>query len=48
VKDYAKKLVDTAGKGGGYIMSNGAFFDQAKAENVHAMIDFTKQYGVYK
>jgi uroporphyrinogen-III decarboxylase len=48
VKDYAKKLVDTAGKGGGYIMSNGAFFDQAKAENIHAMIDFTKQYGVYK
>jgi uroporphyrinogen-III decarboxylase len=48
VKDYAKKLIDTAGKGGGYIMSNGAFFDQAKAENIHAMIDFTKQYGVYK
>jgi len=24
-------------------MSNGAFFDQAKAENIHAMIDFTKR-----
>jgi hypothetical protein len=48
VKDYAKKLIDTAGKGGGYIMSNGAFFDQAKPENVKAMIDFTKEYGVYR
>jgi len=48
VKDYAKKLIDTAGKGGGFIMSNGAFFDNAKPENVKAMVDFTKEYGVYK
>jgi len=48
VRDYAKKLIDTVGKGGGFIMSNGAFFDHAKPENVHAMIDFTKEYGVYK
>lgn len=48
VKDYAKKLIDTAGKGGGFIMANGAFFDRAKPENVKAMVDFTKEYGVYK
>jgi uroporphyrinogen-III decarboxylase len=48
VKDYAKKLIDTAGKGGGYIMMNGAVIDTAKTENVKAMIDFTKQYDVYK
>jgi hypothetical protein len=48
VRDYAKKLIDTAGKGGGFIMSNGAFFDHAKPENVKAMVDFTKEYGVYK
>jgi hypothetical protein len=48
VKDYAKKLIDTAGKGGGFIMGNGAFFDNAKPENVTAMVDFTKEYGVYK
>lgn len=48
VRDYAKKLIDTVGKGGGYIMANGAFFDQAKPENVKAMVDFTKEYGVYK
>ncbi len=48
VKDYCKNLIDTVGKGGGYIMSNGAFFDEAKPENVKAMVDFTKEYGVYK
>jgi hypothetical protein len=48
VRDYAKDLIDTAGPDGGFIMSNGAFFDQAKAENVKAMIDTTKEYGGYK
>jgi hypothetical protein len=48
VKDYCKKLIDTVGKGGGFIMSNGAFFDEAKPENVKAMVDITKEYGVYK
>ena len=48
VKDYAKKLIDTAGKGGGYIMSNGVAMDDVKPENVKAMVDFTKEYGVYK
>jgi uroporphyrinogen-III decarboxylase len=48
VKAYCKELIDTAGKGGGFIMSNGAFFDEAKAENIKAMVDFTREYGVYK
>jgi len=48
VKDYAKRLIDTAGKGGGYIMANGAAIDKVKPENLKAMIDFTKEYGVYK
>jgi len=48
VKDYAKKLIDTAGKGGGFIMGNGAFFDHAEPENIKAMVDFTREYGVYK
>ena len=48
VKEYAKHLIDTAGKGGGFILSNGAFFDHAKPENLKAMVDFTKEYGVYK
>jgi len=48
VKDYCKKLIDTVGKGGGFIMCNGAFLDHAKPENFKAMVDFTKEYGVYK
>ena len=47
VKAYCKKLIDTAGKGGGFIMGNGAFFDHAKPENIQAMIEFSKEYGVY-
>ncbi len=48
IKDYAKELIDSCAKGGGYIMSNGSFFDEAKPENIHAMMDFAKEYGVYK
>jgi len=48
VKDYVKKLIDVAGKDGGLIVQNGAFFDQAKPENVKAMVDAAKEYGVYK
>jgi hypothetical protein len=47
VKDYCKKLIDTAGKGGGFILSNGAFFDEAKAENVKAMVEAGGEYGAY-
>jgi uroporphyrinogen-III decarboxylase len=48
VKDYAKKLIDTCSQGGGYIMVNGVVADDVKPENFKAMIDFTKEYGVYK
>ena len=47
VKDYVKKTIDIAGKDGGLIICNGAFFDEAKPENVQAMVDATKEYGVY-
>jgi hypothetical protein len=48
VKAYVKKLIDTCGKDGGLIISNGAFFDEAKPENVKAMAEARKEYGVYK
>jgi uroporphyrinogen-III decarboxylase len=47
-RDHAKKCIDVAGKGGGYIMSNGAFFDQVKWENLKTIVDTVKEYGVYK
>jgi hypothetical protein len=48
VRDYVKKLIDEVGKGGGLIVCNGAFFDHAKPENVRAMADAAKEYGVYR
>ncbi len=47
VRDYVKRLVEVAGKDGGLIVSNGAFFDEAKPENVKAMIDAAREYGKY-
>ena len=47
VKDYVRNLIKTVGKDGGYIVSNGAFFDHAKAENVKAMVDTAREYGRY-
>ncbi len=48
VQDKVKELIDTCGKNGGYIMMNGAVIENVKPENVKAMIDTTKEYGVYK
>jgi hypothetical protein len=47
VQDYVKNLIDTCGKDGGLIISNGAFFDHAKPENVKAMVETAKDYGAY-
>jgi hypothetical protein len=48
VKACCKDLIDYVGKGGGYILCSGTQLDDAKEETVRAMIDFTKQYGVYR
>ncbi len=47
IKAYCKDLIDVAGKGGGYVMGTGTALDEGNAENLHAMIDFTIEYGVY-
>jgi hypothetical protein len=48
VKDYCKKLIDVVGKDGGFILSPRGSTDEVKAENLSAMIEYTKEYGVYK
>jgi uroporphyrinogen-III decarboxylase len=48
VTDYARKLIDTAGRNGGYIMFAGAVIDEARSENIRAMIGAAKEYGVYR
>lgn len=45
VKDYAKKLIDVVGKGGGFIMSTRSVMDEADPELVRVWADFTKEYG---
>ncbi|MBN1847463.1 MAG: hypothetical protein JW932_02660 [Deltaproteobacteria bacterium] len=47
VKAYVKNLIDIVGKDGGLIVDSGSIFDEAKHENVKAMVDFTKEYGRY-
>ncbi len=47
VKDYVKKIIDIAAPGGGFILSNGAFFDEANWDNVKAMVAAGREYGVY-
>ncbi|MFC1581116.1 uroporphyrinogen decarboxylase family protein, partial [Thermodesulfobacteriota bacterium] len=48
VEDYCKKLIDIVGKGGGFILDGGIGIpDEARPENVQAMADFVKSYGVY-
>jgi hypothetical protein len=47
VKAYCKELIDVAGKGGGYLMCTGTAMDEGKADTIHAMIDITREYGVY-
>ena len=48
VTEYVKKLIETAGKGGGFILANGAFFDNVKAENLKAMMEAGREYGAYR
>jgi len=48
IKEYCRKLIETCGKGGGYILAGGAQVDKGKPENVRAMLDAAKEYGVYK
>jgi uroporphyrinogen-III decarboxylase len=45
VIDEVKRLIDILAPGGGYMLSTGAGYDQAKPENVEAMFDTVKTYG---
>ncbi len=48
VRERCKAIIDGVAKDGGYIMDASAIMqDVAKIENVQAMTDFTREYGVY-
>ncbi|MBA7643059.1 Uroporphyrinogen decarboxylase [subsurface metagenome] len=48
VKEYCHKLIETAGKGGGFILSAGSMADNPKLENIQAMMAAVREYGFYK
>lgn len=48
VKDHCRQLIDVVGEGGGYILSPRSSTDEVDPANLRAMIEFTKEYGVYK
>ena len=47
VKTYCRELMAVAGEGGGFIFSTGAGIQGSKPENVEAMLEAAKEYGVY-
>jgi hypothetical protein len=48
VRDYCKTVIDGVARDGGYIMDASAIVqDDAKVENLQAMTEFTREYGVY-
>ena len=46
VKDYCRGLIEACGKGGGFILTGGANLDRGKAENLRAMMEAVKEYGI--
>lgn len=48
VRAYCKKIIDEVAKDGGHILDASAIIqNDAKIENVRAMTEFTREYGVY-
>jgi hypothetical protein len=48
VRQWCKKIIDGVARDGGYIMDASAIMqDDTKVENLRAMTDFTREYGVY-
>ncbi len=48
VREHCKKLIEAVGKDGGYIMSPAAAdLEDCKFDNVKAMFEATREYGVY-
>jgi len=48
VRGYCRELIQGVGKGGGFLMDGAIGIpDEAKPENLRAMADAVKDYGVY-
>jgi uroporphyrinogen-III decarboxylase len=48
VKACCRKLIETCGQGGGYIMAAGCVAENPKLENLQAIMAAIREYGVYR
>jgi uroporphyrinogen-III decarboxylase len=48
VKEGCRKLIETCAPGGGYILTGSASMNEGKPENLRAMTEAAKEYGVYR
>jgi hypothetical protein len=48
VKACCKKLIETCGPGGGYVLAAGAYAEKPKMENLQAMLAAVQEYGYYR
>jgi hypothetical protein len=48
VKDHCRKLIEGCGQGGGYVLAAGAVPDNPKLDNLRAMMEAVREYGVYR
>jgi uroporphyrinogen-III decarboxylase len=48
VKERCRKLIEDCGKGGGYVLGAGCIADNPKLDNLRAMMEAVREYGVYR
>jgi uroporphyrinogen-III decarboxylase len=47
VDEYCRDMIRVCGKDGGFILSTSGGIDEAKPENIHALINAAEKYGRY-
>jgi uroporphyrinogen-III decarboxylase len=45
MKEYCRNLLETCGQGGNFVLTNGCQVDEAREDNIQAMIDSAKESG---
>ena len=48
VKEQCRKVIEECAPGGGYILTGGATMDRGNPDNLRAVMEAAKEYGVYK
>ncbi len=47
IKEYCRNLIEVCAPGGGYILTGGATMDKGNPDNLRAVMDAAKEFGVY-